>query len=222
MSLRKQSGNMYGFVSHTWNVVKGRCGFDCAYCYMKRFAIRDLSFDEKELKRDLGSGNFIFVGSSTDMWHPEVPHEWIFKVLQHCREFDNRYLFQSKDPIRFHIYKNLFPENTVLGTTIETNRDTSWISRAPNPRYRADSMDTLKGGLTKFEQMVTIEPILDFDLEPFVKLIRLAKPDWVNIGADSGGNGLPEPSRKKVKKLIRRLEEFTEVRKKSNLGRLMK
>ena len=35
--LNKQKGNMYGFVTHTWNTVKGRCKYDCRYCYMKRF-----------------------------------------------------------------------------------------------------------------------------------------------------------------------------------------
>jgi len=25
MTLNKQKGNMYGFVTHTWNVIKGKC-----------------------------------------------------------------------------------------------------------------------------------------------------------------------------------------------------
>jgi molybdopterin converting factor small subunit len=37
-------------------------------------------FDEKELKTDLGKGNFIFVGSSCDMWAQNIPEEWIEKL----------------------------------------------------------------------------------------------------------------------------------------------
>lgn len=45
---------MYGFVTHTWNIVKGKCKHDCCYCYMKRFPLPELHLDDKELKTDLG------------------------------------------------------------------------------------------------------------------------------------------------------------------------
>jgi len=73
---------MYEFVTHTWNTVKGECYHDCSYCYMKRWGkLNPVRFDEKELKTDLGSGNFIFVGSSCDMWAENIPDKWIFKTL---------------------------------------------------------------------------------------------------------------------------------------------
>ncbi|HEA67556.1 MAG TPA: hypothetical protein ENI07_12145, partial [Desulfobacterales bacterium] len=63
---------MYGFVTHTLNTVKGKCPHDCSYCYMKRWGPQpELHFDESELKTDLykyGENQFIFVGSSCDMW----------------------------------------------------------------------------------------------------------------------------------------------------------
>ncbi len=68
----KNKGNMYDFVTHRWNPIKGKCPHECAYCYMKRFPLGPLHLDEKELRTDLGSGNFIFVGSGTDMWAEEV------------------------------------------------------------------------------------------------------------------------------------------------------
>ena len=37
MALRKSKGNMYSFITHTWNPVKGICYHDCSYCYMKGF-----------------------------------------------------------------------------------------------------------------------------------------------------------------------------------------
>ena len=70
--------------------------------------------------------------------------------------------------------------------------------------------------------MVTIEPIMDFDLEVFYDWIRDARPAWVNIGADSKGHKLPEPSKEKIEALITELKKFTEVRIKPNLSRLIK
>ena len=37
MALTKSRGNMYPFVTHTWNAIKGICFHDCPYCYMKKF-----------------------------------------------------------------------------------------------------------------------------------------------------------------------------------------
>jgi len=70
--------------------------------------------------------------------------------------------------------------------------------------------------------MITIEPIMDFDLNPFIRKIKYNSPEQVNIGGDSGNNNLPEPSKKKILELISELEKFTIVVKKKNLNRLLK
>ena len=72
-----------------------------------------------------------------------------------------------------------------------------------------------------FETFITIEPILDFDLNAMVDLLKQCTPEQVNIGADSGRNNLPEPSKEKVLKLISELQKFTIINKKSNLQRLL-
>lgn len=212
MSFRKSQGNMYPWVTHTWNVIKGKCPHDCSYCYMKRFPQGELRFDEKELKRNLGKGRFIFVGSSCDMFADYIPGSWINKIIHICEEFHNKYLFQSKNPQRF--YYHAF-DTAVLGTTIESNRNYN-ISKAPSIYNRAIMLNQYNN----HETFVTIEPIIDFDLEEFVDLIKLAHPSFVNIGADSKGHNLPEPSWGKVQELISALKEFTEVKVKSNLERL--
>ena len=103
MGLNKQKGNMYPFVTHTLNFIKGKCPHDCLYCYMKIYRQPELHFDVRELKTNLGHGNFIFAGSSCDMWADGIDAFWIDSVLKHCRDNDayNKYLFQSKNPIRF-------------------------------------------------------------------------------------------------------------------------
>lgn len=226
--LNKQKGNMYDWVTHTWNPIRGKCPHNCGYCFMIPLWERSKSekqvLDENNLKDNLGTHNFIFVGSSTDMWANEVPSEWIGDVLLHCNKFpDNTYLFQSKNPERFQEFQRMFPKNTILGTTIETNRENiiAEISKAPSIQSRASFMTLAKLFKPKRDTMVTIEPILDFDLYPFIRLFKLIKPRWVNIGADSKGHNLPEPSKEKVLALIVALKEFTEIKKKSNLKRIL-
>ena len=219
MSLNISKGNMYGFVTHTFNMVKGKCSHDCVYCYMKQFKLNPVRFDKSELKTDLGAGNFIFVGSSTDMWARDIPDDWIRQVLTHCMHFPNTYLFQSKNPFRFYKWRDSFPANTIIATTIETNRDTN--TNAPEPRERAEAMNIMWTHKFNLKRMVTIEPIMDFDIEPLIKMIQYCIPEWVNIGADSKGHNLPEPSKEKVNQLIIELKKFTKIIQKKNLDRLI-
>lgn len=220
--LNKQKGNMYKFVTHTWNVIKGKCPHDCKYCYMKSFPQGKLRFDEKELKTNLGNGNYIFVGSSCDMFADKVPEEWISQILFHCKAYPkNTYLFQTKNPSRFNFFKNHFPDSTILGTTIETNRENN-LASAPLRSLRVVGMKVDWHKIYKFDRMVTIEPIMDFDVVALVEMIKKIKPKFVNIGADSKGHNLPEPSWEKVEILVKELKKFTDVNLKDNLKRLKK
>ena len=224
MSLNKSAGNMYEFVTHTWNAIKGKCYHDCSYCYMKRWGEqKPVRLDSKEFNTDLGSGNFIFVGSSCDMFSTDIQADWINKTIEHCVKFDNKYLFQSKNPGKMNMWLRLANMrgqiDCVSCTTIETNREYPEIMKnSPSPITRANWMrvDNV------LDHYVTIEPILDFDLEEMIDIIKRCNPVQVNIGADSGHNNLPEPSYEKVIQLIEALKEFTTISKKKNLARLMK
>lgn len=226
MGLNKQTkGNqMYGWINATWNPIRGRCSHMCKYCFIEDMAKRfnkpqePIHLVEKELKTNLGEGNFIFVGSSTDMFSDEARENsgWIERAISHCNEYSNNtYLFQTKDPYNFFRFQGLFMDNAILGTTIETNRDTSKVSKAPHPNNRRDAMKNMFG-----RKMITIEPIMDFDLDILVGWIKDIKPEFVNIGADSCGHKLQEPSSEKIGQLIKELEKFTKVNLKSNLKRL--
>ncbi len=207
---------MYSWVTHTYNPIKGKCPHDCSYCYMKRFPVGELRLVEKELGTDLGKGNIIFVGSSTDMFAKEVPVEWINRVLLHCNAFDNTYLFQTKNPARF-LESFAFPKKTIFGTTIESSY-THPISDAPDAGSRFLAMKNIQG-----RKMVSIEPILDFPRPYiFVSWLKQIAPEFVSIGADSKGHDLPEPSWEKTQLFIEELKKFTEVKVKPNLKRLQK
>jgi protein gp37 len=171
--------------------------------------------NEKELGKNLGSGNFIFIGSSCDMWAENIPSEWIDEAIKQARKYpNNKYLFQSKNPRRFLEFELYLPDHCITGTTIETNRIYPCMGNTPLPDERAIAMDGRYG-------FITIEPILDFDIDLFVAMIKNANPDYVNIGADSGNNHLPEPEPEKIKELISKLETFTMVHLKKNLKRLL-
>ena len=221
MSLNLQKGNMYPFVTHTWNPIKGKCSHDCTYCYMKSLPGKQkpIHLDGKELRTNLGEGNYIFVGSGTDMFARDVPQEWIGRVLEVCRKYpENTYLFQTKDPAQLWIAA--YMPSIVFGTTIETNRAfMDPLSTAPTAGRRAAAIgDFSRVG---FRTMVTIEPVVDFDVEQMTELLVLANPEWVNIGADSKKHGLPEPSPEKLQELIHILRQFTDVKLKDNLRRLL-
>src|SRR3990167_689619 len=113
MAMNKVRGNMYDFCTHTWNTILGKCHHNCSYCYNigRPFFEGELRLNEKNLNDDLGDGNFIFVGSSNDLFQKDVPTDWIIKTLEHCLKFKNKYLFQTKNPERYlkfiHYFKNM-------------------------------------------------------------------------------------------------------------------
>ena len=217
MSLNEQKGDMYPWCDLTWNPIGGRCSYNCCYCYMKRFPLGALTLREHFLDDNLGNGHTIFVGSSCDMWADEVPAHWIGQVLSRCRESSgNLYLYQTKNPRRFWHFVSAFPPKTMLGTTLETNREYG-LSQAPTVWERVGWFSSA----LPFPKMVSIEPILDFDLDVFPHWIELTQPEFVSVGADSKGHGLPEPGREKVERLLVALGGFTEVKQKKNLERLL-
>jgi hypothetical protein len=106
--------------------------------------------------------------------------------------------------------------STVVCTTIETNR---WypeiMNNSPHPHDRASAMS-----LFPYHVYVTIEPVIDFDVDDMASLIMSCNPQQVNIGADSGENGLPEPPYEKIQELISLIDVHTKVVLKDNLSRL--
>jgi DNA repair photolyase len=228
MPLKKPKGDMYPFVDWILNPVSGKCQHDCSYCYVKRIANRfrieqaEPHLVEAELRSDLGHDNYIFVCSGCDLFANNIPYDWIKKTIDYAHGFEgNRYLFQTKNPKRFITsYFGLSAEKDVLCTTIETDQHLPEIMRnAPSPFVRAKYMTAMKE--RGFRTMVTIEPIIDFNFEAMLFMLKKIGPEQVNIGADSGHNRLPEPPKEKIIDLIAELQKFTRVVEKKNLRRLI-
>jgi DNA repair photolyase len=183
----------------------------------------ELYFDESELNTDLGEGNFIFVGSSCDVFAQAIERLWIKETLIKCKKHNtNKYLFQSKNPIRFQDLFAWYPTNMIFGTTIETNRDEHIVESAPCITDRYFGIHAI-GQIYDYPTMITIEPIMDFDLKPMLEMVSDVEPEWVNIGANTNHNvKLPEPVAGKIHELIAGIRDMDiEVKIKNNLKRLL-
>jgi protein gp37 len=233
MSLTKSKGNMYDWVTHTHSHLAGECSHHCSYCYVKAMAKRFpnmqkkysgyVRVDDSSLGVDYGQGKVIFVDHLNDLFAESVDDGMICQVLNHCLDYpDNQYVLQSKNPMRMLEFMESIPDDVILGTTIESNRVHSCMGSAPSPFLRAIGMHQLSV-VQDYDTFITIEPILDFDVGEFFDMIQYAHPNFVNIGADSKGHGLDEPTYEKIMELYHMLVDAEiEVRKKINLERLGK
>lgn len=176
---------------------------------------------KKELNKRLSPDTLYFVQDMSDLFAETVPSEIIETVLDRLRDNPRTdFLLLTKNPKRYFNYFYKIPSNCILGATIETNRDTSQFSKAPTPYERYVNMWALQnwvenGDTLEQDTMISIEPIIDFDMDEFVSRIKILNPKFVYIGYDNYNNGLPEPSLSKTKTLIKNLEKFTTVRLKT-------
>jgi len=209
MTLNKAKGRMFKSVGWTWNPIHG-CTHDCEYCWARRWRTRwgkdfKPAFREEFLWDKMpGDGSWIFVGSMGDVFCDEVPRSWLLDLFLKIAydESDNKFLFQTKNPARFLELKReleTFKEKIVLGTTIETNRETPW-SKAPPTKERArDLAECRKIG---FKTFLSLEPLADFDINTMIRWIRRIKPEAIEIGLENYTNRLPKPRPLKVEALL--------------------
>lgn len=210
----KQTNNMYTLSIKQWSPFAG-CKHDCTYCknsfqrQLKRWAKGKgncpgcTGFEphkhDLRLKQNLPNTKymqFIFTCSSGDIAFCDTPY--FERIVCRIREEKTKtFLIQSKNPKTFN--RVTFPKNVILGTTLETNRDElcEAISKAPKPSQRYKDFLEVKHNL----KMVTIEPVLDFDMNVMISWIENINPCMIWLGYDSGKNHLPEPSLEKVKNL---------------------
>jgi len=223
----KCKGKMFNLVTGTWNPVTG-CRYKCKYCWARALATTKLknshryihgfepTLNEGEFHSKFKKGDFIFVSDMGDLFGDFMPSEWIRKVLDYVRRFpDASFLFLTKNPFRYNEFLFEMPDNAILGATIETNNDqilqTHNMSGAPPPSRRYIAMRDLEWD----KKFVSIEPILDFDLETFSAWIEDVFPFLVYVGYDNYSNRLAEPIMSKTLSMIESISENTLVIKKT-------
>ena len=230
--LNESKGNMYEFVTHTWNPIVGRCLHDCKYCYVHKYGneVADgIRLNEECFKDDFGIGKFIFVGSGIDLFAKDIPDKWIKRVLDYCYRDNNdlfgtrnRFLFQSKNPSRMLDYiKHPVFQDSVVCTTIETNRyNPSIMNNAPYVKERALAMNEIAN--RGIDTYLTIEPIMAFDKDELVRLVKMCRPAQVNISENTNTSiRLPEPTKHEILSLVGEIGKECKVELKTNLGRLI-
>jgi len=220
----------------TWNPFIG-CKFDCVYCEKSfkrvlrrvghnigcKLCYNYVPHTHSERLKKIPSSPIVFVFGQGDIYFC-APHfvEQTFKSIEaHKPRKSKTYYFQSKAPSIFNRYLDWFNGNqdkVILLTTLETNRDEGYrnISKAPLPTTRFhDFLD-----LEYPRKVVTIEPVLNFDLRIFLTWMHLLKDqgtlEYVWFGFDSKNCGLPEPSTEKAQKFVDELQAYEiEVRGKT-------
>lgn len=221
----KKKTHMYNKSVKQWNPFVG-CGHGCKYCrpsfqaQLKRRGKKcEKCYDfaphthPERLNRSLPKtryGEFIFTCSSGDIAF--CPNDYLEEIVARIKQEPHKtFLAQSKNPRTFNRVQ--FPDNVILGITLETNRDDLYegISKAPKPseRYR----DFLE--VQHPVKMVTIEPVIEFDEDIMIAWMQAVDPCIIWLGYDSRKNHLPEPPLEKVKSLYLELGKrgFTVVLK---------
>jgi protein gp37 len=170
------------------------------------------------LKKTFKPGGLVFVCDMGDIMGAWWPTDWIQAVLDRIALFPQTdFLLCSKNPERYLDF--IFPPNVILGTTFETNRLTWEYSWAAPPEVRQVCLHVVPHP----RKFVSIEPIMDFDLDVLHDWIKEIRPEIVEVGADNYGYGLPEPTGAKIRLLLYLLKGIVpKVVEKDGLGRLLK
>lgn len=230
-----ENGAMYANTK-TWNPFKG-CGYDCTYCEptFKRQAKRQKHLCDKCYKyephvhRDrldkIPSADTIFVAGNADLAF--CPKDFIGEIIDKVKEHNQRsphktYFFQSKKPAIFKKFVQDLPENAIILTTLETNRDVGYdrVSKAPVPSERYKQFLDLNYK----RKVVTIEPLMGCDPVEFAQMIADLKTEYVWLGLNSKPSSvkLPEPTYEETLLLINELQKhqvdirFKEMRQFNN------
>jgi hypothetical protein len=218
----QRNGNMYKDVK-TWNPYVG-CKYNCVYCKpsFQRMVRRVFECQGKKctgcrdflphehpdrLSRGIPAGKVIWPCAHGDITFARP--EFIEQVIKKTEEYPMReFYWQSKNPTCFNQYLKMFPmPDTILLTTLETNRDEGYenISKAPMPSIRYKDFRDLQWP----RQIVTIEPILDFDPEILLQWLTEIAPEsiWIGYNSKPSSVRLPEPEPSKTIDFIEMLRK---------------
>lgn len=231
--------NMYDFVT-TNNPLAGKCPHGCIYCSTNKFYYPNLiNKYSGEIRLDIGilnkkikcaKGNkdkIVFIVAQNDLFANTIKIEYIETILQKCNtQPELKYFFQTKNPKRFLEFKDKFPVNSILCTTIESDFVPIAIYK-PLDNCIVPTIDERINALKLIDFcdiQITIEPIMYIvNIENFIKELKdIKRLTQINIGANTYREvKLVEPNTKQLLYFIKELEKFTKVYLKSNITRLL-
>jgi protein gp37 len=176
----------------TWNPVRGctKISPGCTHCYAETFAERfrgvkghpfEQGFDLRLIPEKLNAPTLwrkplrIFVNSMSDLFHEQVPDEYIAEVA--------RVMVQAN----WHTYQVLTKRSARMAELLRTRLKFAavlphiwWGVSVENQRYGLPRIDDLRAAPAR-TRFLSIEPLLE-DLGP----MNLSGIHWVIVGGESG------------------------------------
>ncbi len=181
----------------TWNPVRGctKVSPGCTHCYAETFAERfrgvkghpfeqgfDLRLVPEKLSAPLAwrTPRRIFVNSMSDLFHDQVPDDFIMEVAKVMVEAN------------WHIYQILTKRSVRMSELLRTRLKFAagqqhiwWGVSVEDRRYGLPRIEDLRSA-PAFTRFLSVEPLLE-DLG----LINLSKIHWVIVGGESGYGARP-------------------------------
>lgn len=171
----------------TWNPVRGctKISPGCKHCYAERFSERfrgtpghpfEQGFDLRlvpsalDLPLKWRDGRLIFVNSMSDLFHEDVPAEFVqrvFGVMSEARQHQFQVLTKRADRLLNFTSRRRVPENVWLGVSVENAAY----------RWRIDCLRQIEARV----RFLSIEPLLGA-----LGSLDLRRIDWVIVGGESG------------------------------------
>ena len=180
----------------TWNPVTGctKVSPGCAYCYAEGITLRfkrggpflpgkatiQLHPDRLDAPGKWRSSRRVFVNSMSDLFHEEVPFDFVREVFDRMAEYDQ------------HIYQVLTkrPERMVEYVDWENGADWPdhvWAGVSVENQYWADRRIPLLATVPAKVRFLSVEPLLKaVDLSAHLEDIQ-----WVIVGGESGHRSRP-------------------------------
>lgn len=181
----------------TWNPVRGctKISSGCAHCYAETFAERfrgvpghpyeqgfDLRLVPEKLTQPLlwRQPKMVFVNSMSDLFHEEVPDEYIVKVAR---------VMQLAS---WHTYQVLTKRSERLRDLLKTRL--RFVAEEPHIWWGV-SVENRKQGLPRMDHLRAAPAAVRFlSVEPLLESlgrIDLSEIDWVIVGGESGPGARP-------------------------------
>ncbi len=186
------------WTDYTWNPIKGLCPTGCWYCYARRMyqrfkwdselALQYSTIDiyKKEWPKKPSK---IFVCSTIEMFHPEIPKDWRDEIFETIKEFP-QHTFQILTKFPQNIDREM-PDNVWLGVTI-----TKW-----SEFRRLGQLKRVKARI----RFVSYEPLFPTPL-PFAPTEGMV--DWIVVGKLTGFGKKDDPGLNQIKYLVDRAKYY--------------
>lgn len=184
------------WTEYTWNPVTGctKVSQGCKHCYAERMAKRlhgmqnprylngfnvTLHDDLVDLPRSWKKGRLVFVNSMSDMFHENVPLDFIarvFETMTACPQHTFQVLTKRSERLRELAPELKWPGNVWMGVSVEDKR----------VMHRVRDLAATPASV----KFLSCEPLIG----PLHR-IPLAEIDWVIVGGESGPKARPMKAR---------------------------